>query len=213
MFKAGVAVLVIISLIVLGSLTVAIMGMFGLSGGVWDLLRDYINWGWLQKYQTFVAGSIGTCLLLSAAVIAIFQLRGARRTGYADLLVRLTEEWNSGPFIESRHLILKLAPLEMDEEEQRRKVVERMETAQQESHQDYFLLTRPLDFFEELAFLIRKHYVPLEDVRRTFGEPMVVYYKLFESCIKEMRKRPENANAYKELEEVVKQLTQGVLVH
>lgn len=207
MFRAGVAFLIIISLIVLGSLIVTAMGVFGLSGNVWDWLRDYISWSWLQTYQAFVAGSIGACLLLWAVVVAMFQLRAARRTSYADLLVRLTEEWNSDSFIASRQLLLKLAPLEMDEEEQRRKVVERMKIVKQESHEDYFLLTRPLDFFEVLAFLVRKNYIPLEDARRTFGEPMVTYYKLFEDCVQEMRTVPENKNAYKELEKVVEELT------
>lgn len=207
MFRVGVAFLIIISLIVLGSLIVTVMGVFGLSGNVWDWLRDYISWSWLQTYQAFVAGSIGACLLLWAAVVAMSQLRAARRTSYADLLVRLTEEWNSDSFIASRQLLLKLAPLEMDEEEQRRKVVERMRIVKQESHEDYFLLTRPLDFFELLAFLVRKNYIPLEDARRTFGEPMVAYYKLFEDCVQEMRTVPGNKNAYKELQKVVQELT------
>lgn len=206
MFRAGVAFLIIISLIVLGSLIVTVMGVFGLSGNVWDWLRDYISWSWLQTYQAFVAGSIGACLLLWAAVVAMSQLRAARRTSYADLLVRLTEEWNSDSFIASRQLLLKLAPLEMDEEEQRRKVVERMRIVKQESHEDYFLLTRPLDFFELLAFLVRKNYIPLEDARRTFGEPMVAYYKLFEDCVQEMRTVPGNKDAYKELEKVIENL-------
>lgn len=206
MFRAGVAFLIIISLIVLGSLIVTIMGIFGLSGCVWDWLWDNINWSWLQRYQAFVAGSIGACLLLGAAVVAVFQLRAARRTSYADLLVRLVEEWNSDPFIESRQLMMELAPLEMDEKEQCHKVTERMRKVQQESHKDYFLLTRPLDFFEELAFLNRKNYIPLEDVHRTFGEPMVAYYKLFEDCVQEMRAVPGNEDAYKELEKVVEKL-------
>ena len=101
---------------------------------------------------------------------------------------------------------MKLAPVEMDLEEQRRKVTERMRTAEQENHKDYFLLTRPLDFFEELAFLVRKNYIPLEDARRTFGGPIVTYYKLFEDYVKEMRQEPGNEDAYKELEKVIKNL-------
>ncbi len=75
------------------------------------------------------------------------QLRAARRTSYADLLVRLAEEWNSDSFIVSRQLMMELAPVEMDQEEQCRKVTERMRITEQKSDKDYFLLTRPLDFF------------------------------------------------------------------
>lgn len=207
MFWSGVVFLIMISLAVLGSLIVSIMGVFGLGGGIWGWLRGLIDWGWLQTYQALAVGSVGAFLLLWAVVVAMFQLRSATRTSYADLLVRLTEEWNSDSFIASRQLLLKLAPLEMDEEEQRRKVVERMRIVKQESHEDYFLLTRPLDFFELLAFLVRKNYIPLEDARRTFGEPMVTYYKLFEDCVQEMRTVPRNKDAYKELQKVVEELT------
>lgn len=206
MFRVGVALLIIISLIVLGALVVTIVGIFGISGCVWDWLFGHIDWSWLEKYQGFVVGSIGACLLLWAAGVATFQLRAARRTSYADLLGRLTEEWNSDSFIKSRHLIMQLAPVEMDLEEQRRKVTERMRIAEQENHEDYFLLTRPLDFFEELAFLVRKNYIPLEHARRTFGGPIITYYKLFEDYVKEMRQELGNEDAYKELEKVIEGL-------
>ena len=206
MFGVGVAFIIVIGLIILGLLVVTVMGIFGLSGCVWDWLWGYINWGWLETHQAFVAGSIGACLLLYAAAVAMFQLRAARRTSYADLLVRLNEEWNSDAFIASRHLMLKLAPVEMEQEEQCRKVTERMRAVEKENHKDYFLLTRPLDFFEELAFLIRKNYIPIEHARRTFGGSMITYYKLFEDYVKEMRKSPGDKNAYKELEEVVRNL-------
>lgn len=206
MFKAGVAFIIIIGLIILGTLVVNIMGVFGLSGGIWSWIRHYIDWSWLEKYQDFVVGSIGALLLLWVAAVAMFQLRAGRRTSYAELLGRLTEEWNSDSFIKSRHLIMKLAPVEMEEGEQRRNVKERMKVARQEKHEDYFLLTKPLDFFEELAFLIRKDYIPLEDAQRTFGDPMIEYYKLFEDCVKEMRDIPGNENAYIELQQVVEKL-------
>lgn len=206
MFKAGVAFLIIIGLVVLGAFIASMIGIFGLSGYVWDWLWGYIDWSWLETYQAFAAGSIGAFLLLWAAVFAAIQLRATRRTSYADLLVRLAEEWNSDSFIASRYLMMKLAPVTMDQEEQQCKVTERMKIAEQEGHKDYFLLTRPLDFFEELAFLIRKNYIPLEDARRTFGGPMVNYYKLFEDYVKEMRKLPGDEHAYEELEHIVKKL-------
>jgi len=39
MFKAGVAFIIIIGLIILGTLVVNIMGVFGLSGGIWSWIR------------------------------------------------------------------------------------------------------------------------------------------------------------------------------
>lgn len=63
-----------------------------------------------------------------------------------------------------------------------------------------------MDFFEELAFLIRKDYIPLEHARRTFGGPMVNYYKLFEDYVKEIRKVPSDEHAYEELRHVVENL-------
>lgn len=206
MFKTGVAFLIIIGLVVPGAFIISMIGIFGLSDQVWDWLRGYIDWSWLETYQAFAAGSIAALLLLWAAVFAAIQLRAARRTSYADLLVRLAQEWNSGSFIASRYLMMKLAPVTMNQEEQRAKVTERMKTAEQEGHKDYFLSSRPLDFFEELAFLIRKGYIPLEDARRTFGGPMVNYYKLFEDYVKYMGTFPGDEHAYEELEHVVENL-------
>lgn len=205
MFTVGITFL-IISLVGSGALIASTLGIFGLSGYVWDWLGVYINWNWLKEYQAFIVGITGASLLLWAAIVAMRHLRAARRTSYADLLARLSGEWNSDSFIKSRHLIMQLAPLDLDEKEQRRRVNERMKMVEQQGNIDYFLLTRPLDFFEELAFLVRNKYIPLEHARRTFGGPMVSYYKLFEDYVEEMRKMPGNAEAYKELEYVIKQL-------
>ncbi len=208
MFKTCIALFLIIVLISLCSLILTIMGTFGLSGGIWDWLWSCINWSWLETYQDLAAGSIGALLLASAAIVAISHLRAVRRISYAELLGRLTEQWNSDAFIESRYRLLEIAPQGMDEEVLRKKIAEIMITTQQKNHKDYFILTRTLDFFEELAFLVRKKDIPLEDAHRLFGDSMVEYYKLFEDFVKEQRKLPENPNAYKELEQVVETLTE-----
>lgn len=205
-----IGALVIIGLLAAGALLLCIVEVFHLTGTTWDCIRSCVDWKWLEKYQGFVAGSIGASLLFTAAILAILQLRAARKISYADLLVRLAMDWNSKEFIDSRKRILEVAPIEISEEEQRSRLKEQFLIAQKESLEDYFILTKPLDFFEELAFLIRKHYIPIEHVSRTFGEPMVTYYEIFKDCIDEMRSIPENKRAYRELEEVVKKLKEDM---
>lgn len=201
-----VSALAIIGLVVAGALLFCIVEVFHLTGTSWDWLRSCVDSTWLEKYQGFVAGIIGASLLLAAAIFAILQLRATRRISYAALLVKLAMDWNSEEFIKSRKRILEVAPIELSEVEQRSKLKEQFLTAQKERAEDFFILTKPLDFFEDLAFLIRKHYIPMEDVRRTFGDAMVVYHDIFKECIDELRSLPENKNAYRELEEVTKQL-------
>ncbi len=207
MFKVAVILLIVITVVVLFCLVTAVIGVFGLGGPVSDWLFNFIDMDWLLKYQAFVSGSVAALLLLWAVALALFQLRTMGRTTYADLLLRVSEEWDSDPFIRSRHLILEIAPIDMEESEQRKAVKETMETVAGKGHENYFILTRPLDFLEGLAFLVRKNYIPLDDVHRAFGQPMVMYYQLFQDYIEEMRNQPGNSKAYTELSEVVKKLS------
>ena len=200
-----VGALAMIGLVVAGALLLCIVEVFHLTGTTWDWLRSCVDFIWLEKYQGFIAGIIGASLLLVAAIFAILQLRAARRISYADLLVKLAMDWNCEEFIKSRKRILEVAPIGLSEVEQRSKLKEQFLTAQKDRSEDFFILTKPLDFFENLALLIRKHYIPMEDASRTFGDAMVVYHDIFKGCIDELRSRPENKNAYRELEEVTKQ--------
>lgn len=201
-----VGALAVIGLCIAGALLLCVVEVFHLTGTTWDWLRSCIDCIWLENYQGFVVGVIGASLLLAASIFAILQLRAARRISYADLLIRLAMDWNCDEFVKSRKRILEVAPIELSEVEQRSRLKKQFLIAQKESSEDFFILTKPLDFFEDLAFLIRKNYIPMEDVSRTFGDAMVVYHDIFKDCIDVLRSLPENKNAYCELEEVVKQL-------
>ena len=102
---------------------------------------------WMADHDGLVIGGVSGVVLMLASVIALRQLTSLRRTRYADLLVRLTEAWNSDPFVRSRHLIYVVAPLSLDEDKQRHRVCKRMKTAERTKDEEYFTLTLPLDFF------------------------------------------------------------------
>jgi len=200
------AIIIVVGIIVVSILLLCIINLFCLEGSTWQKICTYIDWNWLEKYQTFFVGSIGAILLFAAALIAIYQLGAARRISYADLLIRLSNEWNSEPYMESRRKIFEIAPFSLELEQQRQNLKERLSESQEGDAKDYFILTRPIDFFECLAFLIRRGYIPRKDVKRTYGEAMVNYFNIFKDCIDDMRSVAGNENAYVELEAVVDEL-------
>lgn len=203
---ATISIIVIAGIVAIGTLLLCIMQLFGLGGSTWQSISSCIDWAWLEKHQAFFAGSIGAILLFSAAIVAIYQLSAARSISYADLLIRLSNEWNSEPYMESRRQIFEIAPIGLDLKQQRENLKERLSKSQQGDAKDYFILTRPIDFFECLAFLIQRGYIPKKDVSRTYGEAMVNYFNIFKDCIDEMRSVRGNENAYVELEAVVNTL-------
>lgn len=196
----------IVGIVIIGILLLCIIKLFCLEGSTWQNICSYIDWIWLEKYQAFFVGSVVTSLLFVAALIALYQLDAARKISYADLLIRLSNEWNSEPYMESRRRIFEIAPLHMDLEQQRQNLKERISQSQQGDAKDYFILTMPIDFFECLALLTRRGYIPLKDVKRTYGGAMVSYFKSFKYWITDMRSTPGNEDAYVELEAVINDL-------
>jgi len=172
-------------------------------------------WDWISENGTFAIGIITALLLISAGLLAGSQLLEMRRSRYAELMVHLEEKWDSAQFIEMRHRIdmerhkieLQLHKEDLSDSELKKKVVRKFGEVIKESDEyarkDFFTLTSILDHFETLAYLINKDYIPMEDVRETFGAAMVNYFGLFEYYIKEIaRKQPGNHKAYEQLEAV-----------
>lgn len=198
--------LIIIGLIVIAASIFCLIETFHFTGKSIDFLRSYVDYNWLERYQVFVIGTITTLLLFTAAIFAILQLRASSRISYANLIIKLSLDWNSDEYINSRQMVLNIAPISLSIEEQRSKLKEAFQTSIETNSKDFFILTKPLDLFENLALLIRRNYIPLGDVDRSIGDPMLNYYNMFKDCIAIMREWEQNKSAYIELEEIAKEL-------
>lgn len=176
-------------------------------------------WWWIESHETIAFAFVTGFLLAATGMLAASQLVSMRRNRYAELLMHLDEQWESDSFINRRHMIdkkchdivQKLKEDHLDDAETQRRLKDElgefMMTASDNAQKDVFVVASVLGFFETLAYLVRKNYIPLENVRHTFGPAMLNYYDLFENYIKELRKDPANKGAYKEMESVVHELT------
>lgn len=203
-------------------IAVAIVGWLGIC--MWgELTNNAIPeqnniWNWVKDNSTLTIGTITILLLISAGTIASSQLVLMRRSNYAQMLIQLSEQWESDSFVRRRHIIdkicldikikLKREGLEDSEIEKRLmgELSKVAKSADEKSQEDFFVITSVLGFYESLAYAIRKGDIPLVDVRDTFGGSMAYYYRLFESYITETQQRPGNENAYSELKQVVNRL-------
>lgn len=208
--------------IVIASIAIALLVWWGLC--IWQEIHEcsitskaYCDW--VTHSGDFAAVIITTLLLIAAGLLAGSQLVVLRRSGYAQLLLHIEEQWDSPHFMDmryavdrERHSILqKLRNNNLGDIELQKillkKFGEKVQSFDENSKKEYFTFTGIIDFWETFAYLIRKKNIPMEDVKETFGALMVNYYDMFSYYIENVaRKQSGNSKAYEQLEHIVKEL-------
>jgi len=185
----------IVSVFILLFLSIGVLVYSGL--WIWMDARTYETFSkWLAIHQTFAAGIVGALTMLLGISIAWWQLSSVRRTRYAELLLHLSQVWDSNHYVESRNLIDNITREVSRGDEAKVKLCEKLEKSDKEGERDYFVLIRTPNFFEALAFLVRRKYIPLSDTRDYFGQAIVYYHDLFSTHISQERRKSGHEKTY-----------------
>ena len=135
---------------------------------------------WTLTWNTVLA--ISTALMAIAivvtAIFAIVQLWNVKKTRCSDLLMRLDQIWDSNDFIHSRSMINQHAG-ELTLEEASKSLKELLVSLDKTNAEDYFIMVRIANFFENLGFLVCIGYLNHKDAYELFGASAERYWKLF----------------------------------
>jgi hypothetical protein len=144
--------------------------------------------------------AIATGLLVIGALIALFQLREARRTRHTEAAARMSSRWESSEYVEARVRIDQF----LDDKQLRDALLIAMKNRSPDRH----LLLRELSFFEELGAMEKLGAISLRWIDETMKDLVVARWALWESTITELRvgKAPEHW-PYKNFELLKRQLS------
>lgn len=175
--------------------------------------REYIQvygetvWQWAVADPSIVVGIFSILAILSGGLVGLLQLRSMGKTAHAELLLRLSELWDSDSIIESRRFIDRVVKEAKNEEQARQLLCEKIEESDKKATKNYFILIKVINLFETLAFLIEKKYLHLSEAREIFRQSLLYYNNLFSIHIKKIQGEKGKEESYKLLQAVVKKLT------
>jgi len=116
--------------------------------------------------------------ITATAVFAIVQLWNIKKSRCSDLLMRLDQIWDSNDYIRSRSMINQdTSGLTLEEASQNLK--ELLVSLDESNTEEYFIMIRIANFFENLGFLVCKNYLNHKDAFELFGSSAQRYWKLF----------------------------------
>lgn len=138
------------------------------------------NIDWTLTWNTVLA--ISTALMVLAIAItagyAIVQLRHIKKTRCSDLLMRLDEIWDSKDYIHSRWMINKYG-YGTTLEEASQNLKEAMMSFDEVNAEEYFIIVRVANFFENLGLLTHNDYLTRKEALGLFGSAARRYWRLF----------------------------------
>ena len=116
-------------------------------------------------------GMIVTPLLLGAGIyLTITQWKSSQNTRMAQIMLSITERWDSKQMEESRHAIFKYDP------EALRKAINE---ADKDNSEDLYKLIRVANFFDTVGLMVVEGLLKCETTYRLFGEAEANTYKYY----------------------------------
>ena len=138
-----------------------------------------------------------TCIIAMSAFYAlVFQFRGiagARHAGESEILMRITQMWDSEEFIKARRAVGK-------HEDNLQEIIEKCE---KENQEEYFLITKVGNYFESIGVLLDRKYLRKNLMIDLLGDSAKYYYKLYEGYIIATRQKGD-IDLYEHFEHLAK---------
>ncbi len=125
-----------------------------------------------------IATAVMALAIVITAIFAIVQLWNIKKARCSDLLMRLDQIWDSNDFIRSRSMINQKASGSTLKEASQ-KLKESLVSLDKANAEEYFIMIRIANFFENLGFLVCKDYLNYNDALELFGSSVHRYWKLF----------------------------------
>lgn len=146
------------------------------------------NIDWALTWNTVLAISTAVmALAITATVIyAWLTVRHNKKARYSNLLMMLHKMWDSKEYIKSRMLVNQYCS-GSTQEESCQNLKEAVVTFDENDAEEFYIIVRIANFFENLGFLGRKKYIVKEDALELFGTTAKNYWKLFSDLVKYLR--------------------------
>ncbi len=142
-----------------------------------------IDWTLTWITVMAISTSIMALAIIVTAIYAVIQLIDIQGTRCSNLLMQLHQTWDSAEYIKSRTMINKhcCAP---DLDACSQKLKEAMKNYEDDDAEEYYIMLRVANFFENLGFLGRKKYLKRKDAIDLFGDTVANYWNLFSAMAK-----------------------------
>ena len=138
-------------------------------------------------------GMIVTPLLLGGAIwLAVYQWKSGRNTRIAQIMLSITERWDSKEMEESRYTIFQHKPKEL-----RNAINE----ADENNSQELYKLIRVANFFDTVGLMVVEGLLHCETTYRLFGEAEANAYKYYAPILSD----PKQAKFFRYFNELHKE--------
>ena len=138
----------------------------------------YIGWTFIWNTVLAISTAIMASAIVATAIFAIVQLWNIKKSRCSDLLMRLDQIWDSNDYICSRSMINQHAS-GSTLEECSQSLKELLVSLNESNAEEYFIMGRVANFFENLGFLVYKDYLNHKEALEIFGSTAQRYWKLF----------------------------------
>jgi len=147
------------------------------------------------------AVSLTTLLVLGVALLfAWLQVKAARNTVQVQLIADLSRRWDEQDVVESR----KRASYYADGQA----LLKAFQEVFENHPDDYYILIRVPNFFENLEVLVEEGAISLDVVEKLLGSPAVYWWKRWEASVKYLREAHDQPTAYEKFEDLAANLIQ-----
>lgn len=127
------------------------------------------------------------------------QARDARN---AETFINISQRWHDEVFHEARRNIKKHLAVDGPEG-----LSTKLFALQSADDPQFLQMVVLLDFFEELAILVRYHAISFEMADNAFGSTACRYWEIFQPFVVSLRREPINSGSYEEFENFAKKIS------
>ena len=137
-----------------------------------------IDWALTWNTVLAIATAIMALAIVIMAIFAMVQLWNFMKASHSTILMQLDKTWASKDYIDSRRMINRCCRGSTPEEAPQ-KLKESMISFDKTDAEEYFIILRVADFFENLGFLTSKGYLNRNDALGLLGSATKNYWYLF----------------------------------
>lgn len=153
---------------------------------LYNTIMTYIGWTFIWNTVLAISTAIMASAIVVTAVFAIVQLWNIKKSRCSDLFMRLDQIWDSNDYICSRSMINQHA-IGSTLEEASQNLKESLLSLSEANAEEYFIMVRIANFFENLGFLIYKNYLTHKEASELFGSAAQRYWNLFSEFVRYRR--------------------------
>jgi hypothetical protein len=163
---------------------------------------------WIGGHTALALTAVGTLVLAGAAIVALLNLRDARRTRHAGIVTDLSRRWDEPLAMDSRRLnasydtdgLRDLIALYYAQRGTPKR-------AQQKDVEAFFDLQGWINLIETIGVLRSERAVSARVIFKLWGATIATTWEKWELPIKDMRRLEEHPGVYKNFERLAKSMS------